>query len=282
MTAPHLAALPRRRLDGTLALGQRVPAAPTSIQHAALGTRADLDRRRRGGFFQGAGRRGADLERRPQRARRSPADRFDEITSGTGLIGRYGLNEGSGTRRRQLDRRHAPTAPPSPAPTWVAGFPRADLTPPAAPAGVSGARRATTSSRSTGRRTARPTSPATASTARRRRPVPTTGTPLTGASLLTAPELHRRDRASTARRTTTSSSRSTARATPRPPPATSSATPTAAAGSALQFNGTNHYVTFGAAPASARRRSRSRPGSGAPARAWAPRPAPAASRARSR
>ena len=79
--------------------------------------------------------------------------------------------------------------------------------------------------------------------------MPTTGTPLNGATLADVAELHRLDRASTARPTTTSSSRSTASGNASAASTDVSATPTAAAGSALQFNGTNQYVTFGAAPA---------------------------------
>ena len=68
----------------------------TSIQHAALGTALNstgvasrLLRRR--------ARRGPDLERRAHRCPDPGQPRTQELTSGTGLVARFGLNEGAGT-----------------------------------------------------------------------------------------------------------------------------------------------------------------------------------------
>ena len=77
--------------------------------------------------------------------------------------------------------------------------------------------------------------------------MPTTGTPLNGATLLTAPSYTD----ATALNGTTYHYVVVAVDSSGNASAASSdvaATPTAAAGAALQFNGTNQYVTFGAAP----------------------------------
>ena len=82
-------------LDRTLALGGNFTPESTSIQHAAIGS-ALTSNGTAAGFFQGA----VD-EVRIWNVARSEAQiqaaRTLELTSGTGLIGRYGLNEGSGT-----------------------------------------------------------------------------------------------------------------------------------------------------------------------------------------
>ena len=239
-------------LDRTLALGgnftPRVRRASSTPPSAARMTTTGAA----AGFFQGQVDEVAHLERRPQRRADRRQTRFDELTSGTGLIGRYGLNEGRGTTvgNSVAGRPNGTTVA---SPTWVAGFPRADVTPPAAPTGLTATRRQRSSSRSPGPPTASPTSPATASTARRRTPVPTTGTPLNGASLLTVARATPTRPRSTARPTTTSSS---AVDTSGNASAASSdavgARRRPAAGSALQLNGTNQYVTFGAGPGARR------------------------------
>ena len=105
-----------------------------SIQHAALGTAMTSTGAGRG-LLPRRPRRGAHLERRPHAAQiLSTGDQ--ELTTGTGLIARYGLNEGSGTTVGNSDRRPAPTGTLTNGPTWVAGFPLADDRPPAAPTGL--------------------------------------------------------------------------------------------------------------------------------------------------
>ena len=96
--------------------------------------------------------------------------------------------------------------------------------------------------------TPNPTSPATASSARTSAPVDTTGDGLGGAALLSDPSFI----------DLTAVNGTTyyyvviavdAAASARPPRAEAVATPSANAGSALDFDGSNDYVTFGAAPA---------------------------------
>ena len=108
-------------LDRTLALGGNFTPESTSVQHAAHRQRADLQRHRRRLL---PGRRSTRCGSGTSRARGAQiqAARTQELTSGTGLIGRYGLNEGSGTT----------ASPASPAPrrarsiagaTWTTGAP---------------------------------------------------------------------------------------------------------------------------------------------------------------
>ncbi len=115
-----------------------------SIQHAGLGTAHDLDRHRRR-LLRRRHRRGADLERRADRRRRSRPPRTPRSRPTAGLIGAWHLNEGSGTtaanssgttingtltdgpRRGSMDSsrpRSHPTLPPSP---------RRPMAPPASP-----------------------------------------------------------------------------------------------------------------------------------------------------
>src|SRR5690349_18273028 len=114
-------------LDGTLSVGQ--PPRADSIQHAAIGS-ALTSTGAAAGFFQGQ----VDEVRIWNVARSAgelAGSRFDELTSGTGLIGRYGLNEGSGSSvGTSVGSVNGTTVA---GPTWVAGFPRQDLSPPAAP-----------------------------------------------------------------------------------------------------------------------------------------------------
>ena len=68
----------------------------TSIQHAAIGSALTSNGTRRR-LLRRARRRGPHLERRPQRRPQIQASRgLRSSRSGTGLIGRYGLNEGAG------------------------------------------------------------------------------------------------------------------------------------------------------------------------------------------
>ena len=81
-------------LDKTLAVGAFTPES-TSIQHAALGT-AMTSTGAAAGFFQGV----LDEVRIWNVARSAsqiPASKNSELTSGSGLIGRWGLNEGTGS-----------------------------------------------------------------------------------------------------------------------------------------------------------------------------------------
>ena len=103
-------------------------------------------------------------------------------------------------------------------------------------------------SRSRGRRTARATSSATTSTARRRTPVPTTGIPLSGSGPVTdAAYVDTTAVNDTTYHYVVVAADSTARRSAASNDA--AATPNAAAGSGLQLNGTSQYVTLGAAPA---------------------------------
>ena len=133
--------------------------------------------------------------------------------------------------------------------TWGAGAPLgSDFMPPGAPAGLSATGGANSIGLS-GRRIRRPTSRVTASIARRARPVPTTGTPLSGANLLSATTYV--DTTATASTTyyyvvvavDFSNNQSLA--------STSASAVAGGSGSnqAVQLNGTSQYLTFGAAPA---------------------------------
>ena len=94
----HLAAVPRRRPRPHAALGGQLHAA--SRQHPARRPRhgADLDRHRLRRLLPRRPRRGAHLERRPHR-RQIQATATRSSPAAPGLIGRYGLNEGTGTTR---------------------------------------------------------------------------------------------------------------------------------------------------------------------------------------
>ena len=81
-------------LDKTLAVGAFTPEA-TSIQHAALGT-AMTSTGVAAGFFQGVVDE-ARVWNVVRTAAQITANKNLELTSGTGLIGRWGLNEASGT-----------------------------------------------------------------------------------------------------------------------------------------------------------------------------------------
>ena len=170
-------------LDRTLVLASAFQPEATSIQHAALGTSLNSTGAvaNTGGFFAGQIDE-ARIWNVARSAAQIQANRFDEITSGTGLIGRFGLNEGSGTT--VVNSVGAPNGTTVATPTWVAGFPRADL-PPAAPTGLV----ATAGSSMVGLTW---TANGEADLAGYRvyrattTPVPTTGNGIAGASLLTS------------------------------------------------------------------------------------------------
>ena len=198
----------------TLARRQASRRGPTSIQHAAIGTAHDLDRRCRR-LLPRPHRRGAHLERRPAARPRSRPARFDELTT------RHRPDRPLRPERGQRHRPSASSVGRRPdgttvaSPTWVAGFPLPDLRP---------ARRADRPHRDgrqqprrprPGAPTASPTWPATASTAAPACPSTRPATASAARRSSRAPATPTRPR-STARPTTTSSSPSTARATRSP------------------------------------------------------------------
>ncbi|HEY7477043.1 MAG TPA: LamG-like jellyroll fold domain-containing protein, partial [Actinomycetota bacterium] len=101
-------------LNGTLAVGQ--PPRSDSIQHAAIGS-ALTSNGTADGFFAGTvdeariwnvARTGAEIQ----------GAMGGEVTSGTGLIGRWGMNEGTGN---SLGASVGPSGTLMNGPTWVAG-----------------------------------------------------------------------------------------------------------------------------------------------------------------
>jgi hypothetical protein len=118
-------------LDAKLAVGQ--PPRSDSIQHAALGT-AMTSTGVAGGFFAG------DLdEARIWNSARTGAQirgsRDSAVATATGLVGRFGMDEGFGTT--VSNSAGAPNGTAVGGPTWIAGygFPQ-DTAAPAAPAGL--------------------------------------------------------------------------------------------------------------------------------------------------
>ncbi len=181
-------------LERTLAIGNFTPES-ASIQHAALATAIDSTGTL-AGFFNGV----LDEVRIWNVARSQAqiqASKDLELTSGTGLIARYGLTEGTGTTVNN-------TAASAPAntngtavggPPWVSGFvpPVADTTPPPVPSGLAAAPgtnlvsltwNAVSAPDLAGYRVFRGTS----------LPVDTTGNGLGGAALHHRHQLHRPDR----------------------------------------------------------------------------------------
>ena len=61
---------------------------------------------------------------------------YKEVTSGTGLIGRWGLNDNTGTTANNSIAGR-PNGTLTNGPAWVTGFPMPDTTPPTAPTGLS-------------------------------------------------------------------------------------------------------------------------------------------------
>ena len=233
-------------LDRTLALGGNFTPESTSIQHAAVGS-ALTSNGTAAGFFQGQ----VD-EVRIWNVARSAAEiqaaKGLEVASGTGLIGRYGMNDGTGTAVGATVAG-SPSGTAVGGATWGPGAPLgSDFMPPGAPAGLSATGGANSIGLSwtanaeadlAGYRVYRATST----------PVPTTGTPLSGANLLSATTYV--DTTATASTTyyyvvvavDFSNNQSLA--------STSASAVAGGSGSnqAVQLNGTSQYLTFGAAPA---------------------------------
>ena len=95
----------------------------------------DLDRCA-SGFFQGVIDE-ARIWNVARSASPDPGNRFQELTSGSGLVARYGLNEGSGSTVGNSSIAGAPNGTAVGAPRGSPGFPLPDQAPPAAPTGLS-------------------------------------------------------------------------------------------------------------------------------------------------
>jgi len=237
-------------VDGNLeTLNAGVTACPNatpesiSIQHAGLAAALNSTGALGAGFFSGA----IDEARVWNRAlslSEIQENRFSELTSGTGLIARWGLNEGTGTT---IDssvgsfpgtvRSSTPTLP-----AWAAGFPMPDSVPPAAPTAL-------TAIPGSGVVSLSWTAPADPDVAgynlyRSNSPsVPLTspvngGTPISGTSYLNSGLTNGTPYYYVVTAVDTSINQSTASNEV-------SATPLASLGSGLNFDGTNDYVTFG-------------------------------------
>jgi uncharacterized repeat protein (TIGR01451 family) len=123
-------------LDKTLTLASAFTPENTSIQHAALASslQSSGNPTSTSGYLSGHidEPRIWDVVRTQAEIQ---ADMYKELTSGTGLIARWGLNEGTGTTAaNSIAGRPSGTLVASS--TWVAGFPMPDLIPPAAPTGL--------------------------------------------------------------------------------------------------------------------------------------------------
>src|SRR5215216_64077 len=231
-------------LDKTLDIGANRFPRWDSRQHAGIGT-AITSTGVAAGFFAGV----MD-ETRIWNVARSQADiqasMNSELTSGTGLIGRWGLNENSGTVANNSigGRPNGTLTPTATPPTWVAGFPIPDTTPPAAPTNLGASALGQTVNLTwtpnsepdlAGYNVYRSTSPS----------VPLTSA-MNGATLVASPSYtdsglsYGTPYYYVVTAVDTSNNQSAA-------PNEVSITPLASNGSALQFDGTNDYVTFGSA-----------------------------------
>ena len=227
-------------LERTLSAGGDFTPESGSIQHAALAT-AMNSTGVGAGFFNGVldevriwnvARTGAQIA----------ANRDQQLTAGTGLIARYGLDAASGTTVTNSIAGGVNGTTVN-GPLWVAGFPLPDSTPPAAPSGLSGdAQQRLREPGLDGQQRVRPGRlpglPGHQPARGHDRQRPVRGAP-------DQPDLHRPDGRSTARPTSTSWSPSTRRPTASPASAPVAATPSVAAGAALDFDGTDDHVTFG-------------------------------------
>ncbi len=233
----------RLYLDGNLEASVAVAAGPgTGSTHpAALATALDTAGVP-AGFFNGV----IDETRIWNVARTAAqiaAARPLELTSGTGLISRWGLNQGAGSSLAN-SIAGGPTGTAVGGVPWTAGFVVTDIAP-AAPTGFTASPGNNSVSLSwaangepdlAGYRVYRGTST----------PVSTVGAPLSGGTLLTSPSYVD---ATAVNGTTYHYVVTAVDAAGQASPASTSAsaTPSASAGSALDFDGTNDHVTLGPA-----------------------------------
>ena len=233
-------------LDGTLVLASAFQPEDTSIQHGSLGTSLNATGGTNG-FFNGAldevrvwnvVRTGTDIA----------TNRDSALTSGAGLIARYGLDEGAGSTVSS-SVVGAPTGTLTNGPTWVEGGPVAggpDVTAPAAPVGLIANGDADSINLTwianaeidlAGYNVYRSTTS----------PVDTAGTPLNGGTLLTSPAFDDTSAASgtvyyyAVTATDVSDNESL-------PSAQVQGQVGVTANTALSFDGVNDYVTFGSNP----------------------------------
>ena len=228
--------------DATLDLGSNIAPRSDSIQHAGLGT-AMTSTGVTAGFFQGI----MD-EARIWNVVRTPAEiqtnRYSELTSGTGLLARWGLDEGIGVAATD-SVAPVQNGTLTNGPTWVPGFPfpaPVDVTAPAAPTaltaipysgGVLLSWTANTELDLAGYNIYRSTSPS----------VPLVS-PINGGTLYTGTTYND---AGLVNGTTYYYVITAVDASANPSAASNevNATPLLSLGAAVQFNGSNQYATFG-------------------------------------
>lgn len=231
--------------DGTVTLGANRAPRSDSIQHASVGS-ALTSAPTAAGFFDGV----ID-EARIWNVVRTPAEiaanKDAELTSGTGLIGRWGMNEASGTAVANsiAGRPNGTSSGTAPLAARVPGFPLPpDTTPPAAPGGVgAGIGNALVTltwnaggeADLAGYNVYRGTSS----------PVSTSGTPLNGGTLLTTPIFT--DNTPTNGLTYVYAVTAVDASSNQSAGTETTATPNAFAGAGMQFNGSSQWVNVGAA-----------------------------------